>query len=97
MSQKHEALEWYRHLKENAKCAQCGEGHPSFMEFHHLRPDDKFDTISNMVHYGYDLVTLKAELAKTIPLCANHHRLFHWDEKTKKNKQYGTMMIDFNE
>lgn len=89
MTRNQEALDWYKQIKQNAKCAQCGEGHPSFIEFHHLNPDKKFDTISNMVHYGYDLVTIKKEFALTIPLCANHHRLVHWDERKGHHTKYG--------
>ena len=48
---------------------------------HHVVPEEKCFNIHNaIVREGIKLSVLKRELLKTIPLCSNHHRLFHNDE-----------------
>lgn len=77
--QKKETREFYRQLKENSSCICCGFKHPAVIEFHHVNPSDKKDTISNMVKNGVSIFELSLELAKCVPVCANHHRIIHYN------------------
>lgn len=61
-------------LKRNP-CTDCGQSyHPFVMDFDHIG-DDKVYNIYEMVHSGYSLETVKAEIAKCELVCANCHRL----------------------
>jgi len=89
--------QWYRELKENAECTECGFKHPAAIEFHHKDPMDKKFAISTMVQNGMDISLIKEELKKCIPLCANHHRIIHYDECSRTQARYGTQMqLGFN-
>jgi hypothetical protein len=60
------------------KCEMCGwfdEKHLYAMDFDHLNPEDKKQTIARMVSTGCSETTLMAEIAKCRLLCANCHRL----------------------
>jgi uncharacterized protein YabN with tetrapyrrole methylase and pyrophosphatase domain len=77
---KKEVWEWYREIKSHNHCAECGEDHPSCLEFHHLERDDKHGNISSMIYEGRTRKEIKEEISKCIILCANCHRKLHWIE-----------------
>lgn len=57
-------------------CETCGERDPRILEFDHLKPEDKIDTIANLLGNGYSWGSekLRAEIRKCRVLCANCHR-----------------------
>lgn len=62
------------------RCTDCTlpfRNKPYLCDFHHLNPKDKKDTIGNMATYSNK--SLREELKKCIPLCANCHRERHAD------------------
>ena len=67
------------------KCKKCGESRDHLLDFHHISPLDKVDTISNiLIYYGYSKKAIKKaqnEVDKCLLLCANCHRDFHFQEK----------------
>lgn len=69
-------------LKQNQRCEKCGETRWYLLDYHHLNPEEKKNTIAKlMVHSCQDSV--QEEIKKCILLCANCHREFHHFEKEK--------------
>ena len=65
-------------------CADCGKVYPAYcMEFDHLGETPKEGTIAKMVSEGKPLEKIKAEIAKSEPICLNCHRV-----RTKTRNQY---------
>lgn len=61
------------------KCHECkNKYHYSVFEFHHLDPTIKDKKIGRLV--GKTIEKLKDELKSCIMVCANCHRLLHYDE-----------------
>jgi len=62
----------YNYLKQHP--CSCGESDPVALDFDHIDPNTKIDTISNMAGSSGSLERLKREIAKCIILCSNCHR-----------------------
>lgn len=67
--------EWYRQIKDDLSCQECGESDNACLEFHHLDGDDKDFNVSAAPHYGKQRIL--DEMAKCAVLCANCHRKHH--------------------
>lgn len=68
---------------KNGVCSKCGliyngTNAPVF-DFHHVDPETKDYNIGGMVNRPWPLV--EEELDKCIMVCANCHRLIHWEGK----------------
>ena len=48
------------------------------LDFHHLDPLEKENTISRLMAGSYSITTVLQELKKCVCLCSNCHREFHW-------------------
>lgn len=57
-------------------CVDCGEDDPVVLEFDHVQTD-KVASISDLVHKGYKLELIVAEIEKCEVRCANCHRRAH--------------------
>lgn len=66
--------EFLRQYKSTLKCSRCPESDPRCLDFHHIDPKKKRFEIATAPERGCSLDTLKEELEKCIPLCANCHR-----------------------
>ena len=68
-------------IKTASGCTMCGWNvHPAGLHFDHIDPATKYRTrkgklvhLADMVHDGYALSTIMAEIAKCRVLCANCH------------------------
>lgn len=70
-------------------CSKCGEKREYVLDFHHIDPSTKKDTINHMLKSAsYD--TLQKEIEKCVVLCSNCHREFHYFESL-----YGITLKDF--
>ncbi len=70
----------YVYAAKDGPCMDCGGSfHHSAMDFHHRDPSQKTDSISKMVVRG-GIERLKEEIAKCDLICANCHRIRHWNE-----------------
>jgi ribosomal protein L30E len=59
-----------------SKCSKCEQDHPIVLDFHHLDPFEKEETISNIIRGNAkdcSLDALKSEVKKCIILCKNCH------------------------
>ena len=54
-------------------CLVCGVNAPGIIAAHHIDPSDKEYAISQISNAE----KMRAELAKCVPLCMNHHQLIH--------------------
>ena len=68
--------------KKKSGCIKCGEKRPYLLDFHHLNPEEKINTIAHMIKSSsYD--SLKNEIDKCVILCANCHREWHYFKQIK--------------
>ena len=65
-------------IKKNLKCAKCGEEREYCLDFHHIDPNEKENTIARMTSNNYRLDAVLNEIKKCIVLCSNCHREFHY-------------------
>jgi hypothetical protein len=64
----------------NAKCIKCGNTNPIVIDFHHKDPKEKDGKVKNMLQKLLSKKIITAEVAKCDMLCANCHRILHWEE-----------------
>ena len=72
-------------LSKGGKCGICGlpfNGEcTSLFDFHHRNPSEKKFNLNNYSIISFKLILLWEEAEKCDLLCANCHRLLHWDWK----------------
>lgn len=74
-------------FKALQKCTNCGVQHPAVIDFHHVVRDKDKRSVNKLIADGR-FTAAKEEVKKCIPLCANCHRLLHWEEtQFKKHKR----------
>ena len=76
------AREWLEDLKRGLKCSRCGFSHPAALDFHHVSGSKDF-AVSNWYQFTQSITRIKKEIAKCEVLCANCHRIEHYEEKAK--------------
>lgn len=67
-------------IKKNLKCSNCGINDYRVIDFHHTGEYEKINSVSNLLLWGFSLENIKKEIDKCIPLCANCHRILHYEE-----------------
>lgn len=72
-------------LKSQYSCAKCGDKRGYVLDFHHLNPEEKENTIARMLSNRYELDKVYDEINKCIVLCANCHREFHYFQTLNSN------------
>ena len=75
--------EWFDTYKSNLSCEKCGENHIATLDFHHIDSNEKEYIISDMVRYGFSIENIEKEISKCIILCANCHRILHYEENKR--------------
>ena len=70
-------------FKCTLKCTKCGFNHPAALDFHHVNPAEKENLVSKMVANGCYAAAME-EVQKCIVLCANCHRIHHYEENSVK-------------
>ncbi len=68
-------------FKQKSKCVKCGEERHYLLDFHHVDPSTKIESITVLAHFGGSLKLLKEEMDKCILLCSNCHRELHYLER----------------
>ena len=74
-------VEWAE-FKKTLKCSKCGFAHPAAMDFHHIDPAEKESGIDRLLRNGA-MAKIREEMKKCIVLCANCHRVHHYEEREK--------------
>ena len=70
--------QWYE-FKRTLKCTKCGFDHFAALDFHHEDPSKKEHNVNQLISDGRFAKAYK-EVEKCIVLCANCHRIHHYDE-----------------
>lgn len=65
-------------LKTKKSCQKCGENRGYVLDFHHLDPSVKENTVARMISNNFRLDYTLQEIEKCIVLCSNCHREFHY-------------------
>ena len=69
--------------KKTLCCVKCGQNHPAALDFHHIVYDPNNRKLSALLrNNAYNKIL--AEVKKCIVLCANCHRVHHFDERHSK-------------
>jgi sRNA-binding protein len=71
--------EWVDEIKSSNGCSVCGERRALCLDWHHVDPKTKLFCIGHGRSKSRESV--KAEMEKCILLCANCHRVLHWNIK----------------
>lgn len=72
--------EWFEEIKSQFACTRCNNSDIRVLDFHHLDPKKKDLAVSKLVKSTCKEKVLE-EISKCICLCANCHRIVHWEEK----------------
>jgi hypothetical protein len=91
LNKKKNRAEWQA-FKATLSCQKCGQNHPATLDFHHIVMDKSNKKLNYLTKIGaYHLA--KQEITKCAVLCANCHRIHHYEEKLvgkhKKKKGKG--------
>jgi hypothetical protein len=77
-ARRNEIKQWFHELKRTElACARCGEENPPALDFHHS--GEKEANVSSMVNDGYSKERIRREMNRCTVLCANCHRIQHYD------------------
>ena len=77
-------IEW-RKFKATLSCLECGANHPAILDFHHIDPEMKNDSVHKMVQAGSYKKAME-EVEQCLVLCANCHRVYHYNERQQAKK-----------
>lgn len=80
--------DWYQDLKKSLKCSRCGIDDFRVLDFHHRDPNEKEVEVANMVRMRLSKKKILAEIEKCECLCANCHRIVHWEEKDSMSNNW---------
>lgn len=82
---KHRRIEeidaFIRQQKVGLSCKHCGNNDVRVLDFHHRDKDGKEVGISHIRARGWGDKRILQEIAKCEVLCANCHRIAHWEER----------------
>ena len=62
-------------------CARCGFSHPAVIDFHHVIRHNKRSVNDLAVKQNNVRAAIQEAEEKCIPLCANCHRILHFEER----------------
>jgi len=87
-TKKEKRAEWNA-FKRTLSCAYCKFDHPAALDFHHINPKEKDDSVNQFISDG-KFTKAYEEVKKCIVLCANCHRIHHYEERLiKKARRSG--------
>jgi hypothetical protein len=75
--------QWLETYKKANRCKKCSMSDYRCLEFHHLNPKEKDYNIGKMITNKTSLSNLQKEVSKCIIICANCHRIEHFQERGK--------------
>jgi len=79
----------WREFKDSLSCLKCGQNHPATFDFHHVDRATKEYSVNALVKNRAFKKAIE-EVKKCVVLCANCHRIHHYEEhqnkKAKKKK-----------
>jgi hypothetical protein len=82
---KKRARDCWREFKATLACEKCGQNHPATLDFHHIVRHESNRKV-HMLLRNWNLKAAKEEIKKCQVLCANCHRIHHYEEHEAKQK-----------
>jgi len=76
---KKKAREQWQEFKATLACEKCGQNHPATLDFHHIVRDKSNRKVHELLR-NWNISAAKKEIKKCQVLCANCHRIHHYDE-----------------
>ncbi len=73
---------WEAYRADKA-CAHCGFSHPAVIDSPHVIRENKPSVNDLAVKHGNVSAAIREAEEKCIPLCANCHRILHWQERRR--------------
>lgn len=73
--------------RSKQSCSRCGFSHPAVIDFHHVIRDNKRSVNDLAVKQNNIFAAIKEAEEKCIPLCANCHRILHFNERRRIKKR----------
>ena len=70
---------WIAEFKKEKGCEKCGIDDPRVLDFHHT--GDKEFALADYYYHQFSFEKAKEEMSKCIVLCANCHRILHYEER----------------
>jgi hypothetical protein len=67
-------------FKRKQVCIKCGFAHPAAIDFHHVQYHPDNQKLYKLLQNRSFKAALE-EVKKCVPLCANCHRIHHYDER----------------
>jgi len=80
-ARRRELREEWNKFKATLCCTKCNENHPAALDFHHVDRTDHH-SVNKLVSDGRFKKAYE-EIRKCIVLCANCHRIHHYEENLK--------------
>jgi hypothetical protein len=71
---------WLDEYKKDLSCERCGFADFRALEFHHPERDHKTFNVADMIRSCLSVRAILMEIHKCQVLCANCHRIEHYDE-----------------
>ena len=85
---KQKKRDWLNKYKQSLCCSRCGyHENVIALDFHHNDGKTKAGPIARLV-YDWSITRLQTEIAKCDVLCANCHRVLHYEERNNGRHQY---------
>jgi hypothetical protein len=78
-----EIKDFIQQQKVGLSCQRCGNSDTRVLDFHHLDKGNKEIGISFIHTKGWSNERILQEIAKCEVLCANCHRILHWEERNE--------------
>lgn len=76
---------WFQDYKKTLKCKNCGNSDFRVLDFHHNGIKEKESEVSTWASNGRrSIENIKKEIEKCDVLCANCHRILHYEERSEK-------------
>ena len=72
---------WLIDYKKKQRCNICNTHDHRVLEFHHINEKNKNFSIGAITTNNYGFARIKKEISKCKVLCANCHRILHYDLK----------------
>ncbi|NDF98627.1 MAG: hypothetical protein EB101_06825 [Chitinophagia bacterium] len=73
----------WREFKATLQCTKCGQRHPATLDFHHVKKDRSNKSVNTLAKNA-QYQRVMEEIKKCVVLCANCHRIHHWEERKAK-------------
>jgi hypothetical protein len=74
----------FAEYKATLHCTRCGQNHPATLDFHHVEKSKDNVHLHLLVRGGHFWKRIMQEVDKCVVLCANCHRIHHYDEEQEK-------------